>query len=219
MSSNQGLININSIYSTQGKLKKDWEYFIKDINNDSCSDKIVSLLNQNMKDTPKNELTVDIIDFIIDYGNQKMISLIAQKQFLDIFLNLLKSETNAGVEIQKKVIYLTQKWSKKYNGNQNYSIFMDNYNFLKKNGIVFPPDSFVLKTYDNYISKEDIQTFLNNNQNNNIDLFHYKCVIFIMLKIIMTTIIFQINQIMIIIIPIISTLIMTTTFKMIIEML
>ena len=167
MSSNQGLININSIYSTQGKLKKDWEYFIKDINNDSCSDKIVSLLNRNMKDTPKNELTVDIIDFIIDYGNQKMISLIAQKQFLDIFLNLLKSETNAGVEIQKKVIYLTQKWSKKYNGNQNYSIFMDNYNFLKKNGIVFPPDSFVLKTYDNYISKEDIQTFLNNNQNNN----------------------------------------------------
>ena len=102
MSSNQGLININSIYSTQGKLKKDWEYFIKDINNDSCSDKIISLLNQNMKDTPKNELTVDIIDFIIDYGNQKMISLIAQKQFLDIFLNLLKSETNAGVEIQKK---------------------------------------------------------------------------------------------------------------------
>ena len=167
MSSNQELLNINNIYSSKGNSKKDWEYFLKDINNDSYIDKIVFFLQKNMQDQPQNELTVDLIDFIIDYGSQKIISQIAQKQFLDTFLNLLKSETKAGLENQKKVIYLTQKWCKKFNGNQNYSIFSDNYNFLKNNGIAFPPDNFVIKTYDNYVSKDEIQSFINNNQNQN----------------------------------------------------
>ena len=167
MSSNQELLNINSIYSTNGKLKKDWEFFLKDINNDSCIEKIVFLLQKNMSEIPQNELTVDIIDFIIDYGSLKMLNQIAQKQFMDSFLNLLKSETKAGVENQKKVIYLTKKWAQKFSGNQNFSIFQDNFNFLKNNGIAFPPDNFIIKTYDNYISKDDIQIALNNNQNNN----------------------------------------------------
>ena len=138
MSSNYELNNINSIYSNNGNQKKDWENFIKDINNNSCNEQIIFLLQKNMKENPQNELTVDIIDLIVDYGSPKILNLIAQKQFLDSFLNLLKSETKAGVENQKKVIYLTQKWAKKFDKNPSFSIFMDNFNFLKSNGIAFP---------------------------------------------------------------------------------
>ena len=172
MSSEQELSNINNLYSSEGKDKQNWILFLNDINNDSLNDKILSFLQKNLKENPKNELTVDIIDFIIDFGNQKIINLIAQKQFLDLFIDLLKSETNAGVENQKKVIYLTQKWAKKFNENQNLPIFMDNYNFLKGNGIAFPPENYVMHTYDKFINKNDIENERNkqqisNEQNNN----------------------------------------------------
>ena len=85
MSSNQELININNIYSNNGNLKKDWEFFIKDIQNDSYIEQIVFLLQKNMKEMPKNELTLDIIDLIIDYGSPKSLYQIAQKTFLDSF--------------------------------------------------------------------------------------------------------------------------------------
>ena len=166
MSLNQELININNIYSNNGNLKKDWEFFIKDIQNDSYIEQIVFLLQKNMNEMPKNELTLDIIDLIIDYGSPKSLYQIAQKTFLDSFLNLLKTETNAGIEIQKKVIYLVQKWAKKFDTNKDFSIFMENYNFLKKNGIVFPPDNFTLQTYDKFISQEEIKNCLSSNQNN-----------------------------------------------------
>ena len=146
MSFNQELININNIYSNNGNVKKDWELFIKDINNDSFIDQIIFLLQKNMKEMPKNQITLDIIDLIIDHGSQKSLFQIAQKSFLDIVLDLLKTETNAGIEIQKEVIYLVQKWAKKFYNNKNFSIFMENYTFLKNNGIVYPPENFVFKT-------------------------------------------------------------------------
>ena len=166
MSSNFELININNIYSNNGNQKKDWENFIKDINNNSSNEQIIFLLQKSMKENPQNEITVDIIDLIVDYGSPQILNLIAQKQFLDSFLNLLKSETKAGVENQKKVIYLTQKWATKFGNNPSFSIFRDNFNFLKGNGIAFPPDNFVMKTYDKFISQEEIKNSLLNNQNN-----------------------------------------------------
>ena len=166
MSSESELINIKNIYSSNGNSKKDWELFAKDINNDSYIDKIIFFLQKMMKENPQNELTVDIIDLIIDYSSPKFLFQIAQKQFLDTFLNLLKSETNAGIEIQKKVIYLTQKWANKYKGNKSLPIFTDNYNFLKNNRIAFPPDNFVIKTYDKFISGDEIKNSIYNTQQN-----------------------------------------------------
>ena len=165
-SSEQELQNINNIYLSEGKNKNSWALFLKDINNDMYKEKIVMFLEKNMKENPKNELTIDIIAFIMDFGNQNIINLIGQKQFQNIFINLLKSETNAGIENQKKVIYLTQKWAKKFNGNQNLTVFLDNYNLLKNSGIVFPPENFVIKTYEKFVSKNEIINF-NNKQNQN----------------------------------------------------
>ena len=171
MSSEQELIHINNIYSSNGSSKNDWSNFIKDINNDSYVDKIIFLLHKYMRENPKNELTVDIIDLIIDYGSPKILFKVADKQFLDTFLNLLKSGTNAGIENQKKVIYLTQKWAKKYEKNKSLSIFMENYNFLKSNGITFPNEDFVINTYTKFISEDEIKNSLyNNNPNSNINL-------------------------------------------------
>ena len=166
MSSEPELINLKNIYSSNGNSKKDWEVFAKDINNDSYIDKIIFFLQKMMKENPQNELTVDIIDLIIDFSSPKFLYQIAQKQFLDTFLNLLKSETNAGIEIQKKVIYLTQKWANKYKGNRSLPIFMDNYNFLKNNRIAFPPENFVIKTYDKFISQDEIKNSIYNTQQN-----------------------------------------------------
>ena len=169
MSSDKELIKLNNLYASGGSNKRDWEKFTKDINNDYLSEKIVFYLEKNMKENPKNELTVDIIDFVLEFGNQKIISLIGQKQFLDAFLNLLKSETNAGVENQKKVIFLTKKWANKFSGNQSLSIFNEYFNFLKGNGIAFPPDSFVLKTYDKFVNYDEIQSYMKFNQDQNND--------------------------------------------------
>ena len=122
-----------------------------------------------MKEQPQDLLTIDIIDYIIDNGCPKIINLIAQKNFLDCFLNLLKSETNAGIENQKKVIYLTQKWANKFSNNNNLKIFQDNYNLLKGSGISFPPENFLLETYNKIIggNQNNNNPNNNNNQNNN----------------------------------------------------
>ena len=169
MSSSTGpeLQNINNIYSSEGKNKNAWQLFYKDINNDSYINSIIFLLASNMKQNPKNGLTIDIIDFIIDFGNQNIINLVSQKQFLELFVNLLKSDVNAGRENQKKVIYLTQKWAKKFYGNKNLSIFFESYNYLKKNGIIFPPENYIINTYDKFVNKNDIFNASNETGNNN----------------------------------------------------
>ena len=169
------LLNLNSLYLSDGKNRADWEYFFADINNESNCEKIVIFLKNNMIKQPQNLLTLDILDYIFDNGCPKMLNLIAQKDFMEPFLNLLKSETNAGIENQKKVIYLTQKWAKKFSNNNNYSIFQENYNLLKNSGVCFPPDNFVIDTYNKYIgntgnnikNNNQLQGTNSSNQNNN----------------------------------------------------
>ena len=145
------LINLENIYLFDGSDKGNWEYFLNDIKNESYSDKIVSSLLDNITNQPKNELNLDIIDYILDFGCSKIISLIAEKNFTDSILNLLKAETNAGEAIQRKVIYLTQKWAKKFSENSTLPSFQENYNILKSFNIAFPDDNFIMDTYNKYI--------------------------------------------------------------------
>ena len=96
------VLNLENIFLFDGKNKGDWEFFLKDITNEQFSEKIVASLLDYLTKQPQNELTLDVVDYIVDFGCPKIISLIAQKDFLDSILNLLKNETNAGVENQKK---------------------------------------------------------------------------------------------------------------------
>ena len=164
MSDDVKLLNINSIYLSNGQNKSDWEFFFSDINNESTSPKIIALILKKLKEQPTNELTLDIIDYMIDFGNPNTVSLIANKEFLDNFLNLLKSETNAGVEIQKKVIFLSQKWTNKFSRDNTYPIFQENYNMLKGAGVLFPPEGFIIETYNKYVGNVNS---VNNNVCNN----------------------------------------------------
>ena len=166
--------NMKNLYLSKREDKHSWELFLGDINNNNYNQKIVMYLENNMKNNPQNEFTIDIIDFIVDFGNDNIINLIAQKQFQDTFINLLRAETNAGLENQKKVIYLTQKWAKKFQGNQNLSVFLDNYNLLKNNGIVFPPEDYVINTYNKFIDKNEVENYKksqNQNESNNYNEF------------------------------------------------
>ena len=99
-------LNLENIFLFDGSNKGDWDFFIKDITNESYCEKIISSITENLEKQPKNELNLDIIDYILEFGCPKIINLIGQKEFLDKVLNLVKAETNAGMEIQKKVISL-----------------------------------------------------------------------------------------------------------------
>ena len=158
---------IKDLLGSNGENKLLWDKLGNEINGPSV-DKIVSILKDAMINNPQNILTLDIIDYILDKGNKEIIDLIAKKEFLDHFLNLLKAEANSGIENEKKVIYLTKKWANKFQNNPNYPIFQENFNLLKNNGIFFPPDDYIIETYTKYIGQNQ------NNNNFNQNNYYYK---------------------------------------------
>ena len=160
------IINLENLYLFDGGTKENWDFFSKDINTQSYCQKIMFSIFNYLTTQPKNELTLDIIDYIIDYGCPHILGLCSQKSFLDQIINLLKPETDAGLENQKKAIFLIQKWAKKFANDQNMSIFIEQYNMLKNSGVTFPPDDFVIKTYDKFTGeKKEGNNQINNNAN------------------------------------------------------
>ena len=155
--------NISLIISSNGKNKESWENLVCDLDSGDSNipNNIISILNENLVDKKNIEITLDILDFLVHYGTPSIIELIAKKEFLKSILELLKvkNSTKSNVNIQKKIIFLTKKWAKKYENSENmkFSYFTQNYNSLKKGGIVFPPDSYKLETYTKYISDEEAQ--------------------------------------------------------------
>jgi hypothetical protein len=63
-----------------------------------------------------------------------------------------------------KIIFLIQKWSLK--SSYYYPNFKNKYEFLKKNGIIFPDSNFEMKTYDKYFDKKSfIKEYKSKNAN------------------------------------------------------
>ena len=168
------ILNLENIYLFDGGTKENWDFFNKDINNEAYCKKIMFTIFNYLTTQPKNELTLDIIDYILDFGCQNIKALCATKGLLDQILNLLKPETDAGLENQKKAIFLIQKWAKKFSNEENMAIFMEQYNMLKNSGLTFPGDDFVMDTYnkftgdtktDNTQTNEKENTQSNQNEN------------------------------------------------------
>ena len=159
---NTSLLNLLKIFSSNGEDKEAWSELLCNIitSNMKFIQETISFLKQNLINKEKVELTLDIIDFLVCYGSQEVIEQISQKDFLACILVLLKNKSKSKVEVQKKIIFLTQKWHQKFENEQNNNLkgFADNYNSLKNGGIIFPPPSFKIKTYDNYISEDESQT-------------------------------------------------------------
>ena len=160
-------LNLENIYLFDGINKENWDYFCKDINNESYCKKIMFTIYEYLTTQPNNGLTLDIIDYIIDYGCPRILNLCAQKNFLEQIIKLLKPEKNAGIENQKKVIFLVQRWAKKFKNDKNMEIFIQEYNLLKDNGITFPGDDFTLDTYNKYTGERKPNNTNNSNNMNN----------------------------------------------------
>ena len=170
---------ILNIISSNGNNKELWIKILSDIYSGQTNnnDDIILPLKEFLTKKTNVEICLDIIHFLVDYGTPNIVELIAKKEFLQLVLEKLRKSSESGVEVQKKVIFLTKVWAKKYENekNQNYLTFIDNYNTLKKQGIIFPPDNYKLQTYTKYISNEQAKNAImkaknmkeNNNNNEN----------------------------------------------------
>ena len=163
------LYDLQVLYSVDGNGKKFWNKIINKINNSHDNTQIINYLKNLLINQPNNELTLDIIDFIITYGNNSVINLIAEKEFMNTFVCLLKKEVNANINIQMKVIFLIQKWAIKFNNDINciFPIFNECYDYLLNNGIVFPPVDNKMDTYNKFIKDEEVE-IINSQYNKNL---------------------------------------------------
>ena len=85
---------------------------------------------------------MDIIDYLVDNGNDFILYQISSKDFMITFANILKSQNNN--EIKEKCLGIIKKWGIKFsNKKEEYPNFSQFYNSLLNNGMKFP---------DNYIS-------------------------------------------------------------------
>ena len=151
--------HIIKIYSFNGQSRSHWKFLLFEIflDKDDLNNQIYSKLSESVNESTNFDLTSDIMDFIVDYGkNKSIIDLISDEIFLTKFRNLLKKESNLTEENRKKLVYLVQKWGLKFEKDEKHSSFNESYNFLKRKKIVFPDNKYYVKTYDKYISNDEI---------------------------------------------------------------
>ena len=177
---------LNKLYESNGRDKQIWLDLLSILNTSNSSESdsyndIINFFNEKIKNEPSNPLTLDIIDFLIDFGPINLIREISKIEFMNNVFNLLKNNSGSGLEVQRKGIYLTKKWSEKKNEfpNETFEGFMNNYDELNNSGISPPPPGFKLETYEQYITQSDINNMMNanmrpiqnpnNNLNNNFD--------------------------------------------------
>ena len=149
---------INNIYSTFGENKQAWEDLLIVIYETPTYQDLIAFLIEKIRNEPSNILTLDIIDFLVDFGPKNLIKEISTKEFMNNIGILILKDNVSSLEIQNKGIYLTKKWNEKAKKfkNENYEGFIHNYMELSKRGIRFPPSAgYKLYTYELYISENE----------------------------------------------------------------
>ena len=152
-------INITEIYNTKGQDKKFWKgllYEITVLNFNGIHNNIVTKLNQCLLENIDIDLTLSIIDFIIDYGNSNIIKLIVADYFLRNIKILLTNKSDVNKETRRLVLYLIQKWAIKYGNKDHYTEFNQLYGDLINKEIHFPQVNIKFQTYNKFISDEEI---------------------------------------------------------------
>ena len=177
---NANIINsLNNLYESNGRDKQAWEDLLISLNKANTYLSLIYFFNQKIINCPANPITLDIIDFLIDYGSTNLIREISRIEFMKNVFNLLRRSSGSSPEVQKKGIYLTKKWNEKANKypNENFLGFIHNYTELTNMGISLPPQGFKIDTYEQYISlyeanimkskAENNSNLINNNYNSN----------------------------------------------------
>ena len=93
-------------------------------------------------------ILLDIIDFLVDKGNNNHWVQISDKNFYKSILNLLRAQNDE--QIKLKILSLIKKWGILFQSKRNkIPNFSDIYESLQKNGVVFP-DNYIV-SYQKYI--------------------------------------------------------------------
>ena len=167
----KSLNNLTRLYSSYGKDKRAWSDLIVSLNESQSKANInvTSFFVKKILDEPRNALTLDIIDFLYDYGPMNIIEQLSTTTFMTNILNLIKNEDKSGPLIIQKAVYLTKKWNekiKKYPKNKGkFAGVIYNFSEIKKMGIKIPDSGYNCLTYDHYISDVD-ENFEGNNKDN-----------------------------------------------------
>ena len=135
MNEEESIIIIKNILDNSFN-KGNWKQLFSIINISKDHSLLIKYINDLLITQRNNEIILDIIDLIVNNGNNEIIKLIASNEFLISLINILQVENNSNIEIQKKVIYLIQKWAFKFQ-NSNFKSFNECYIYLKNNGIIF----------------------------------------------------------------------------------
>ena len=152
-------INLENIYLKNGNDKSAWISFVSDINNEKKNEKNISYLKNKLLQHQQIDLTLDIIDFIIDRGIKSLRDKIFQKDFFDTFIKVAIHD-NKDNNIEQKALFLIKKWLKKLIGdNENLNILLDYFKQLKNEEKVFPHSKVVIQTYDQYI-QSNVKNFV-----------------------------------------------------------
>ena len=146
---------IPRIYNSNGINQDEWIKLLYQIRSGDLEKykDIFLELKKSLIDKNNIELTIDLIDLIIDYGEEQIIKQIANEEFLSNFIELLRENNNLPIHIQKKIVYLVKKWAFK---SDEYPIFKEKYEFLKSKKIIFPSNNFNIQTYNKYISNDEL---------------------------------------------------------------
>ena len=172
-------LNINKIYITEGKKKEFWKNFVYEINSDEANIEITSTIYYYLLKNIHFELTIYIIDFILDYGSEKIIKLITNKMFLVEIEKFLKNNSAKENDLKRIILFLIKKWATKFEKKEDFEdffLFYDKYKINIFNGLWEPV------SYKKYILFEDLMdleiikkinkrniNYLDNHSNNNIN--------------------------------------------------
>ena len=103
-SANSNIItNLNKIYESKGTNKQAWGDLLSMVNKTDAFTGIIYFFNQKIINEPSNPLTLDIIDFLIDFGPINLLREISKVDFMKNVFNLLKTASGSGLEVQKKM--------------------------------------------------------------------------------------------------------------------
>jgi len=157
MENEKRVIIVNEILKSKGENIDFWKYFYMEINHNAKNSNynIISILNSNLIFNENVDLTLDIIDFIFDYGSEDIISHITS-DFLNNITNLMTSNYKTEKNILEKILFLIKKWGTECQNKEIFSNFRNIYEKLKEKKIEFPSIEFFLDTYLKYITLDDI---------------------------------------------------------------
>ena len=166
---------LNDLYSCQGNNSFLWSTLLTSFTRDNSGEECVTFIKNKLSECPNEELTLDILDYLMDNKVPSVVSLVGQKPFLNCLMELLKFENKTTMDVQKKTLYIIQKWAIMQENEPNKQIFKEFYMFLQSNGVFFPPKNdptVVHYTYSKFINNQTEQfnnpfTQSNNNPFNN----------------------------------------------------